>query len=502
MDADSTVPSWPPSSIALGLVAISYITYWIISYFQHPLYRFPGPFLASISNIPHCLSFLGGRQPYDCLALHEKYGSVVRTSPNELSFSTSQSWKDIYGSRPGHQVFRKSPFYEGASFDGKTLSIISETDPANHKNMRAQLSNAFSDKSLRDQERLITEPIDLFIDQIGKMGDCPQGIDIVMWFNLMTFDIIGSLAFGESFGGLESAKFHEWIQLAVGSMKQGALGDSLGRYPTIAAVVRKLFPGIINKIVQDTRKHEANTMNLVRRSRLKKDSDRPDFLTRIIEEREAHGISESQIAAHSSDFIIAGSETTATTLSCATYYLLRDPEIYDALRKEIRSAFSSYAEINPASASKLKLVNAICLEAMRMYPPLPFALPRVVPHGGDSVDGHMLPEGVTVSTNPFATSMSSVNFKDPFKFVPERWLDNKQDDLDASQPFSYGPRACIGRSLAWTELSLTMCKLHYKYDLELVNTDLDWHRDSKMHIVWHKPEMMVRVKPRSDQIFH
>ncbi|KAH0357426.1 benzoate 4-monooxygenase cytochrome P450, partial [Aureobasidium melanogenum] len=320
--------------------------------------------------------------------------------------------------------------------------------------MRAQLSNAFSDKSFRDQERLITEPIDLFIDQIGKMGDCPQGIDIVMWFNLMTFDIIGSLAFGESFGGLESAKFPEWIQLAVGSMKQGA--------------------------------------------RLTKGSNRPDFLTRIIEEREAHGISESQIAAHSSDFIIAGSETTATTLSCATYYLLRDPEIYDALRKEIRSAFSSYAEINPASASKLKLVNAICLEAMRMYPPLPFALPRVVPHGGDSVDGHMLPEGVTVSTNPFAASMSSVNFKDPFKFVPERWLENKEDDPDASQPFSYGPRACMGRNLAWTELSLTMCKLHYKYDLELVNTDLDWHKDSKMHIVWHKPEMMVRVKPRSD----
>lgn len=88
--------------------------------------------------------------------------------------------------------------------------------------MRAQLGNAFSDRSLRDQECLINEPNDLFIDQIGKLGNCPQGIDIVMWFNLLTFDVIGSLAFGESFGGLESAKFHEWIQLAVGSMKQGA----------------------------------------------------------------------------------------------------------------------------------------------------------------------------------------------------------------------------------------------------------------------------------------
>jgi hypothetical protein len=52
-------------------------------------------------------------------------------------------------------------------------------------------------------------------------------------------------------------------------------------------------------------------------------------------------------------------------------------------------------------------------------------------------------------------------------------------------------------SIAWMELNLTMCKLHYKYDLELVNADLDWHRDSRMHIVWHKPEMMVRVSSRS-----
>jgi cytochrome P450 len=92
---------------------------------------------------------------------------------------------------------------------------------------------------------------------------------------------------------------------------------------------------------------------------------------------------------------IAGSETTATTLSCATYYLLRNPEIYDKLRTEIRGALSSYEEIDSASASKLKLVNAICLEAMRMYPPLSFALPRVVPPGGATVDGYTLPEGVS-----------------------------------------------------------------------------------------------------------
>lgn len=51
-----------------------------------------------------------------------------------------------------------------------------------------------------------------------------------------------------------------------------------------------------------------------------------------------------------------------------------------------------------------------------------------------------------VSTNPVAASLDARNFKDPLSFKPERWLgDNKTDKLDASQPFSLGPRGCLGR---------------------------------------------------------
>ncbi|KAJ5938879.1 Short-chain dehydrogenase/reductase SDR [Penicillium verhagenii] len=48
---------------------------------------------------PYCAWLLSGRQPYTLLGLHLKYGPVVRTAPNELSFNTAQSWKDIHGFR-------------------------------------------------------------------------------------------------------------------------------------------------------------------------------------------------------------------------------------------------------------------------------------------------------------------------------------------------------------------------------------------------------------------
>ena len=135
--------------------------------------------------------------------------------------------------------------------------------------------------------------------------------------------------------------------------------------------------------------------------------------------------------------------------------------MYDGLKGEIRSAFIKYEDIRATEASRLKYLRAVIQEGLRIYPPLPLGLPRVVPEGGDTVDGHLLPAGVSltrkrqrhterescqtvVSTNPIAASLSSSNFDDPFEFRPYRWQ-NGQDMLEASQPFSLGPRGCLGR---------------------------------------------------------
>lgn len=163
----------------------------------------------------HSYWFLGRRQPYKILALHEKYGPVVRTSPNELSFSSVGSWKDIYGFRQGVGTFIKSEFYDGGSFADQAHSIVSERDPVTHGKMRKHLSHAFSDRSLKDQESLINEVVDELIMQLGIYASGEQGADIVMWFNLATFDIIGSLAFGESFGGLKSG--WSWLESIMGN---------------------------------------------------------------------------------------------------------------------------------------------------------------------------------------------------------------------------------------------------------------------------------------------
>ena len=119
-------------------------------------------------------------------------------------------------------------------------------------------------------------------------------------------------------------------------------------------------------------------------------------MTRVLENRDPTAVSDVQLAAHASDFVLAGSETSSTCLSTITYYLLRTPTVLRQLQDEVRASFASYSDIDAASTVSLKYMHAVILEGLRIYPPLPFALPRVVPEGGDTVDSHFLPAGASV----------------------------------------------------------------------------------------------------------
>ena len=118
-------------------------------------------------------------------------------------------------------------------------------------------------------------------------------------------------------------------------------------------------------------------------------------MTRILEQRDPDEVSDLQLAAHASDFVLAGSETTATAIGAMTYYLLRTPAVMAKLQQEIWEAFRSYDEICDKSTLGLPYLRAVILEGLRIYPPLPLGLPRIVPKGGDTVDGHFLPERVS-----------------------------------------------------------------------------------------------------------
>src|SRR6266699_4064628 len=102
-----------------------------------------------------------------------------------------------------------------------------------------------------------------------------------------------------------------------------------------------------------------------------------------------------ELQANCSTLIIGGSETTATLLAGATFFLLTNPAALKRLTEEIRSSFGSEREIDFASVGNLPYLLACLEEALRLYPPVPTGLPRLVPKGGANVCGEYIPENVS-----------------------------------------------------------------------------------------------------------
>ena len=155
-----------------------------------------------------------------------------------------------------------------------------------------------------------------------------------------------------------------------------------------------------------------------------------------------------RIESNSMILIIGGSETTATLLSGVTYLLLTNPHTLATLTEEVRSTFESEDEIDITSVGRLTYMLACLNEALRMYPPVPIGLPRIVPKGGASVADRYVPQDTTVAIFQWATYHNKDNFEDPFNYHPERFLGDPKfagDRRDAFQPFHMGSRNCLGK---------------------------------------------------------
>jgi cytochrome P450 len=90
---------------------------------------------------------------------------------------------------------------------------------------------------------------------------------------------------------------------------------------------------------------------------------------------------------------MAGGETSGSAMASIIYFLLKNPEAHRKLNHEVRSAYTSFGDIDVASTTKLEYLMAVLKEAMRIFPTAPQGTPRVSP--GVTVEGHYVPKGVS-----------------------------------------------------------------------------------------------------------
>lgn len=84
-----------------------YLLYRLVyNIFLHPLRHCPGPWYRAASRLPYTISIFQGTATFQVAALHEKYGQVVRVSPDTLSYTTAKAWPDKAPYQPSITLHR------------------------------------------------------------------------------------------------------------------------------------------------------------------------------------------------------------------------------------------------------------------------------------------------------------------------------------------------------------------------------------------------------------
>lgn len=156
---------------------------------------------------------------------------------------------------------------------------------------------------------------------------------------------------------------------------------------------------------------------------------------------------------------------TLTSISCLFYYLVLKQDVYKKLQAEIDVHKDKVLE--NGWLGQLDYLNACINEGMRLMPPVPQGLQRVVPSSGATLCGKFIPAGTLVSVSPMTVQRDARNFSHPELFIPERWLDGSKEtcNKDAYIPFSVGSYGCVGKQLALSEQRLITAAVVRNFDL-------------------------------------
>ncbi|KAF7555734.1 hypothetical protein G7046_g6479 [Stylonectria norvegica] len=469
---------WLGLSLGGGLVYVVGIIVYRV--FFHPLAKYPGPFIAKITDAFQLYHAYKGDRHLEFWRMHQKYGKIVRFGPNSVSFNSNKALKEIYGFRSN---VGKAEFYN--AFVHPMANTHNTRDKELHARKRRVLSHAFSENATKEMQKYILGNVRTFCEQIGiqdggveaKGWSKPR--NMADWCNYLAMDILGDLSFGKAFHMLESPD----NRFALGLVEAATTRHLIcGTMPIVDRL--KLDKVIFPELAAGRARYMAYSKGqLAERTKLGEDTDRRDFFYYLLKARDpetGQGFSTPELWGESNLLIIAGSDTTSTAMAATLFYLVRNPHALKKVTEEIRAKFSNVEEIvhGPALGSCTYL-RACIDEAMRLSPSVGGILPREVLHGGITIEGESIPAGTVVGTSHYTIHHNEAYFPSAYDYVPERWMvgaanplsgrPTSEDEVALSQsafcPFSIGPRGCIGKALAYVEMTNTLARTMYLYDM-------------------------------------
>ncbi|KAL4876764.1 cytochrome P450 [Aspergillus karnatakaensis] len=406
--------------------------------------------------------------------------TVVRYGPNRIVIDSEVGMQAIYGH--GANV-HKSNGYKRVSFVPNVHSTLSTLDDTKHKFFRRLMGQGLSDTNIRRLDDKMRSIASLFARSVGDEKDRfnatlePAGDgwsvpkNMSHWCDYFTFDVMSELVFSTSYNLLTSSENHWIVDGVLGQMQRFGFLLQIPQLETFK-MNHILFPEARRRAMRFTMK--AREIMQARLARQKEGLT--DVLGNMIAAKDpetGEGLPTMQLAVDSNLLIIAGSDTSSTGMAALFFYLSRNPTAYARLTNEIRSAFPNPNDVAQGpTINSCTYLRACIYEAIRLSPAVSGALWREVLAGGLNIPelGMHIPAGCEVGTGIWSLNHNPRYFPDPFKFLPERWITEESGEetvriaKGALASFSVGPRNCVGKGLAITEISLAVAAVVSRYE--------------------------------------
>ncbi|KAF2199970.1 cytochrome P450 3A30 [Delitschia confertaspora ATCC 74209] len=392
---------------------------------------------------------------------------------------------------------------------------IVTTDGPLWKKLHNMVAPSFSDSQVKNMVGMIAEEVMTFRQILLDRARDGQPFNLEETINRLSFDIIGKTTFGFPFESQRNGSpiltdFHEVTNSWLNERKTwNPLKRLLSRQKKIAATkrmdsylekeIRKRFETLCRDQADLTQKRGLTIVDLLLRESLEQNSQKgwPGTL-------DAETL--RLIVVNIKAFLLAGSGTTADTLSFTYMLLTTHPEVVEKLRAEHDRVFSpsietTYAMLqgSPYKINDLEYTTNVIKETLRYFP---------IGFSARSYDDFITYNGIQYPAKDHMVCMAQHTmqmnpelFPNPGKFDPDRFSRNESPP-HAWRPFEKGPRSCVGKTLAMDEMRVILLLTSRDFDFDCHGLKpykepaVDWWDMDTMFGERAYPELIFEAKPR------
>jgi len=451
--------------------------------FFHPLRSYPGPFWARISVFWKVKHFQASNfQAYKVIDdLHHAHGDIVRLGPRQLSINEPSAYQAIYGAA--------SECRRLSHMEHIRKNLQSLADPAEHHARRKVWDHGLNAKACQSYLPRINDITNRLCGRFVGFNGRP--ITVNDWCHFYTFDIMGDLGFGRSYGQIESGSAHPAITKVQNFLKAGVIALQMLWIVNFL----QLIPGLDDPMRELKEWAEQLLKERDERTTEKEREENRDLMSYVEESRRVVDsrwpMSDKDIAEDAVTLQVAGSDTSYSVLVNLCHYLANYPELQETIRKEVLGTFEGGDGSNGPTWSRLAstqhcpYLDAAVNEVLRRHAPVPMGTMRETPDHPMEIAGKVIPAKTIVSCPIWTMQYDERCFRDADKFMPERWLDRSHPesrtdlmlDKRGFVPFSMGGMNCAGKYFAYMEIKVFVAKVLRKFEIVFPNTQLFEEKD-------------------------